>query len=113
MVEGRFADAVAVTVALLPVAALAVWALARRRPWVKALAEVGMVDGTAPWVWMIMLPGGRAGEEPGRISLVPLRDLVTRPAAGLAALTSRRWWRGPDRPVEQLVAGACPGGSSG
>ncbi|MEV7623236.1 VanZ family protein [Actinoplanes sp. NPDC089786] len=186
MVEGRFTDVVAVTVALLPLAALAVWALARCRPWVRGLAEVGMVYGTAPWVWMILLPGGRAGEVRGRISLVPLRDLVTIVAdggaatatvqivanllvfaalgffapmrfaalasvprvlmlaagcsvlveaaqfalrldrvssvddvllnaagAGLAALASRRWWRRPDRPVEQLVAGACPGSSGG
>ncbi|MFG3556882.1 VanZ family protein [Micromonospora sp. NPDC047557] len=33
--------------------------------------------GTLPWVWMIMLPGSRAGAVPGRLSLVPLRDLFT------------------------------------
>ncbi|WP_249714632.1 VanZ family protein [Rhizomonospora bruguierae] len=42
-----------------------------------SLAEVGIVYGTVPWVWMIMLPGGQAGAAPGRMSLVPLRDLLT------------------------------------
>ncbi|MFG1625510.1 VanZ family protein [Kribbella sp. NPDC049227] len=72
------------TVAFLPLAALVVWALARRRtatgatrPWRTSLAEVGIVYGTVPWVWMILLPGSRAGEVPGRVSLVPLRDLLT------------------------------------
>lgn len=48
----------------LPVAALAVWALARRRGAAgdasarrTALAEVGIVYGTAPWVWLTMQPG--------------------------------------------------------
>lgn len=48
-------------------------AAARRTAW----AEVGMVYGTVPWVWMTMLPGGRAGEVAGAISLVPLQDLGT------------------------------------
>ncbi|WP_308258161.1 VanZ family protein [Pseudonocardia lacus] len=74
------------TVALLPVAALAVWVLARTRRAAGAtprwalrgsLAEVGIVYGTLPWVVMTMLPGGRAGEVPGRVSLLPLADLVT------------------------------------
>jgi hypothetical protein len=82
---GTFTGVVLITVAVLPLAALAVWALARRRratatpagAWRAALAEVGIVYGTVPWVWMIMLPGSRAGDVPGRVSLVPLRDLVT------------------------------------
>jgi hypothetical protein len=50
-------------------------AVARRR----TLAEVGLVHGTVPWVWLTMLPattvrGDRA------LSLVPLRDLSTMPA---------------------------------
>ncbi|WP_202867792.1 VanZ family protein [Kribbella pittospori] len=72
------------TVAVLPLAALVVCGLARRRtvagaaqPWRTSLAEVGIVYGTMPWVWMILLPGSRAGEVPGRMSLVPLRDLLT------------------------------------
>jgi hypothetical protein len=80
---GTFNGVVLITVAVLPLAALAVWALARRRivtgttpacAWRKSLAEVGIVYGTVPWVWMIMMPGDRAGA--GRVSLVPLRDLV-------------------------------------
>jgi hypothetical protein len=77
------------TILVLPLALLAVWALARRRravgssaswAWRSAAAEVGLVYGTLPWVWMTMLPGSRAGEVAGRVSLVPLRDLATMPA---------------------------------
>jgi VanZ like family len=83
---GTFNGVALITVAALPLAALAVWALARRRSvtgttpalaWRKSLAEVGIVYGTVPWVWMIMLPGDRAGAVPARVSLVPLRDLLT------------------------------------
>lgn len=73
-----------ITVAALPVAALVAWALARRRgaagdasAWRKSLCEVGIVYGTAPSVWLIMLPGARAGEVSGYVTLVPFRDLVT------------------------------------
>ncbi|MFU8853792.1 VanZ family protein [Micromonospora sp. SL1-18] len=83
---GTFRGVALITVAVLPLAALAVWALARRRSvtgttpawaWRTSLAEVGIVYGTVPWVWMIMLPGDRAGAVPGQVSLVPLRDLLT------------------------------------
>ncbi|ROT32034.1 VanZ family protein [Micromonospora sp. HM5-17] len=82
---GTFTGVASITVAALPWAALAVWSLARRRsvtgvtpPWTwrLSLAEVGIVYGTVPWVWMILLPGDRAGSVSGRVSLVPLRDLV-------------------------------------
>ncbi len=82
---GTFTGIVSLTVAALPVAALAVGALAARRratgtaptwAWRRSLAEVGIVYGTVPWVWMTMLPGSRAGEVPGRVSLVPLVDLL-------------------------------------
>jgi hypothetical protein len=73
-----------ITVAALPLAALAVWALARRRSaagvtsaWRMSVAEVGIVYGTVPWIWLTMQPGAGAGIVPGRVSLVPLRDLVT------------------------------------
>jgi hypothetical protein len=86
---GTFNGVAPITVAALPLAALVVWALARRRSaddtplaWRMSLAEVGIVYGTVPRVWMIMLPGARAGEVPGRVSLVPLRDLLTIFAAG-------------------------------
>ena len=45
--------------------------------WRRSVAEVGMVYGTVPWVWMTMLPGSGAGQVPGRVSLVPLRDLLS------------------------------------
>jgi glycopeptide antibiotics resistance protein len=94
---GTFSGIVLVTVAVLPLAALAVWILARRRnaagtpyAWRMSLAEVAIVYGTVPWVWMIMLPGERAGEAPGRVSLVPLRDLVTILHDGPPALAVRQ-----------------------
>jgi len=40
-----------------------------------SLAEVGMVHGTVPFVWMTLMPGSGAGIVPARLSLVPLRDL--------------------------------------
>ncbi|MEU7654143.1 VanZ family protein [Micromonospora taraxaci] len=85
---GTFNGVVLITMAVLPLAALVVWALARRRRATgsmalrMSLAEVGIVYGTVPWVWMIMLPGDQAGVVPGRVSLVPLRDLLTIVADG-------------------------------
>ncbi|MEV5545958.1 VanZ family protein [Streptomyces sp. NPDC052309] len=79
-----------ITLATLPLAALVAWALARRRraagvasAWRTSLAEVGMVHGTVPFLWMTMMPGAGAGVVPGRVSLVPLRDLVTMGPVGL------------------------------
>jgi glycopeptide antibiotics resistance protein len=73
-----------ITVLALPVAALVVWALARRRsaagvtsPWRMSLAEAGIVYGTVPWVWLIMLAGGQVKA----VNLVPLRDLLTMSAS--------------------------------
>jgi hypothetical protein len=70
------------TVLALPVVVLTVWALARRRSaagipsaWRMSLAEVGIVYGTVPWVWMIMMAGG----EVSAVNLVPFRDLLTMP----------------------------------
>lgn len=83
---GTFTGIVGLTVAALPVAVLVGWALARHRraggatpSWAlrSSLAEVGMILGTVPMVWMILLPGSRAGRGPGRVSLIPLRDLAT------------------------------------
>ncbi|GGQ49459.1 VanZ family protein [Kitasatospora griseola] len=62
----------------LPLSAGLVWVLARRRGdrgWGRSFAEVAMVHGTVPWVWMILLPGPGAGVAPRRVSLLPLRDL--------------------------------------
>lgn len=82
---GTFTGVVIGTVVLLPVIVLAVWALAVRRratgtapgwAWRRSLAEVGIVYGTLPSVWMTMLPGSGAGEVTGRVSLVLLQDLL-------------------------------------
>ncbi|MGC4885567.1 VanZ family protein [Micromonospora sp. DT227] len=76
----------------LPVAALVVGALVvgalvvgRRAAgaWRLSLAEVGMVYGTVPFVWMTLMPGPGAGVVPGRVSLVPLRDLATMGPLGI------------------------------
>ncbi|MGW0435871.1 hypothetical protein ACWDV4_25430 [Micromonospora sp. NPDC003197] len=88
---GTFNGVALITIAVLPLAALAVWALARHRrvtgttptwAWRMSLAEVGIVYGTVPWVWMILLPGDQASAVPGRLSLMPLRDLLTILADG-------------------------------
>ncbi|MER7772340.1 VanZ family protein [Kitasatospora sp. NPDC096140] len=80
------------TVLALPLAALATWLLTRRRTaagsapaWARraSLAEVCIVHGTLPWVWMTMLPGDQAGPNaPTQVSLVPLRDLIATVEAG-------------------------------
>ncbi|GAA2574004.1 hypothetical protein GCM10010435_56550 [Winogradskya consettensis] len=83
----------------LPFALLAAWGLTilrrtvaatPRRPtagrpslWRLSVAEVGIVYGTAPFVWMTLMPGPGAGIVPGRVSLVPLRDLVTMGPIGI------------------------------
>ncbi|MFF7238810.1 VanZ family protein [Streptomyces collinus] len=75
----------------VPLSASVVCALALRRraaghasAWRTSLAEVGMVHGTVPFVWLTMMPGAGAGTVPGRVSLVPLRDLVTMGPLGIA-----------------------------
>ncbi|MCY0926696.1 VanZ family protein [Streptomyces sp. H27-H1] len=85
-----FNGVVLMTLVLLPLSVLVVWALARVRrgagvasAWRMSLAEVGMVHGTVPWTWMTMMPGAGAGVVPGRFSLVPLRDLVTMGPLGI------------------------------
>ncbi|MER6474447.1 VanZ family protein [Streptomyces collinus] len=75
----------------VPLSALVVCVLTLRRraaghtsAWRTSLAEVGMVHGTVPFVWLTMMPGAGAGTVPGRVSLVPLRDLVTMGPLGIA-----------------------------
>ncbi|MFJ4777549.1 VanZ family protein [Streptomyces sp. NPDC088762] len=86
-----FNGVVLMTLAALPLAVLVVWLLARLRraagvtsAWRMSLAEVGMVHGTVPFLWLTMMPGAAAGAVPGRLSLVPLRDLVTMGPLGVA-----------------------------
>ncbi len=85
-----FNGVVLITLVALPLAALVVWVLARRRraadgtsAWRTSLAEVGMVHGTVPFLWLTMMPGAGAGTVPGRVSLVPLRDLLTMGPLGI------------------------------
>jgi hypothetical protein len=72
----------------VPLAVLVAWALARLRTgsasgWRMSLAEVGLVYGTVPMVWLTLMPGPGAGIVPGRVSLIPLRDLVTMGPIGI------------------------------
>lgn len=90
---GTFTGAVVISVAAFPLAVLTVWLLARHRrakgarsAWRTALADVGIVYGTVPTVWLTLLPGGPA-DSPGRVSLVPLRDLSAIIAHGPASAT--------------------------
>jgi hypothetical protein len=89
-IPGTFNGVVLVTAAGLPLAALTAWALALRRraagdpsAWRTAATDVGIVYGTAPWVWVTLIPGSGAGVVPGRLSLVPLQDLVTMGTGGI------------------------------
>lgn len=81
---------VLMTLVGLPLAALVVWVLARHRrsagrasAWRTSVAEVGVVYGTVPFLWMTMMPGSGAGVVHGRLSLLPLRDLVTMGTLGI------------------------------
>ncbi|MFI2665465.1 VanZ family protein [Micromonospora carbonacea] len=81
---------VLMTLVGLPLAALAAWSLSSRRRAVgvasagrMSLAEVGLAYGTAPFVWLTLMPGPGAGIVAGRVSLVPLRDLVTMGPLGI------------------------------
>jgi hypothetical protein len=55
----------------------------RAAAWRKSVAEVGLVYGTVPMVWLTLQPGPGAGVVPGRVSLVPLRDLATMGPIGI------------------------------
>ncbi|MFF8375452.1 VanZ family protein [Streptomyces sp. NPDC015661] len=86
-----FNGVVLMTLVTLPLAVLVAWGLASWRraagvasAWRISLAEVGMVHGTVPFLWLTMMPGAGAGVVPGRVSLVPLRDLVTMGSLGIA-----------------------------
>lgn len=54
----------------------------RRRAWRLSVAEVGIVAGTAPWIWMILTP--RPGDR--AVSLVPFRDLAAQLGGPVAEL---------------------------
>jgi VanZ family protein len=84
----RYEVVALVTLAALPVAAVATWQLVRRRrvagdttssAWRTSLAEVGILYGTLPWLWLTLMPAGTGPAAHGTVSLVPLRDLATMP----------------------------------
>lgn len=71
---------------LLPVAVLATVALRWLRPsrsWRDSIAEVGMIFGTLPWVWMILTPV-EVPPETTMVHLVPLTDIVALVRGGQA-----------------------------
>ncbi|WP_285683397.1 VanZ family protein [Actinoplanes sp. NBRC 103695] len=80
---------VLMTLAGVPLALLLAGALAWLRrtrggsAWRFSLAEVGMIYGTLPFVWLTVMPGPGAGVVPGRVSLIPLRDLITMGPLGI------------------------------
>ncbi|MFH8580269.1 VanZ family protein [Streptomyces zaomyceticus] len=85
-----FNGVVLMTLVTVPLAVLVAWALAYRRraagvpsAWRLSLAEVGMVHGTLPFLWLTTMPGAAPGVAPARVSLVPLRDLVTMGSLGI------------------------------
>lgn len=85
-----FNGVVLMTLVALPLAVLVAGALAWRRRaagvpsgWRTSLAEVGMVHGTVPFLWLTMMPGALPGIAPARVSPVPLRDLVTMGPLGI------------------------------
>jgi glycopeptide antibiotics resistance protein len=67
---GTYNGAVLMTALALPVVVLFV--VMRPRTW----ATVGLVYGTVPWLWMTLIPGAGAGVVPGRLSLIPFKDLL-------------------------------------
>ncbi|WP_426368320.1 VanZ family protein [Streptomyces sp. E-08] len=86
-----FNGVVLMTLVALPAAVIVAWGLTLRRraagvaaAWRLSLAEVGMVHGTVPFLWLTMMPGAGAGTVPGRVSPVPLRDLATMGPLGIA-----------------------------
>lgn len=78
----RYGPVILVTLLVgVPLGALAVALLVRARvragwsrswAWRASISEVGMLVGTAPWLWMILTPTGGTGG----LQLVPLRDLL-------------------------------------
>lgn len=80
---------VAVPVAVGVVVGLARWRVGRgcdaAVAWRHSLAEVGMVVGTVPWLWMILTPRDAAGG----VHLLPLRDLTTQLSADLGVVLAQ------------------------
>jgi hypothetical protein len=76
------------TLLALPVAVLAVWLIHRRRggPLRYAIAEVGMVFGTLPWLYLTLRP------DPDGMNLVfvvPFQDLADLASRGIVDLVTQ------------------------
>lgn len=128
----RYGDVILISLLVgLPLAVLAVVVLTRvrvRAGWSRgwavraSVSEVGMLVGTAPWLWMILTPTSAAGG----LQLVPLRDLldvlrggdaVVQIIGNLLAFAAVgfflpiRWRLAPPRWVPALVALVAAAGS--
>ncbi|MDF2444131.1 MAG: hypothetical protein JWR01_2334 [Subtercola sp.] len=78
----RFGVVIVVTLLVgIPLGAAVTYGLSRHRArtgwprrwaWRSAVAEVGIVLGTTPWVWMILTPT----DGPGGVRLIPFQDLT-------------------------------------
>lgn len=73
---------------LLPLAVLATVIVRWKRPsrsWRRSVAEVGLVFGTVPWVWMILTP---VEVPPGTkmVHLIPLSDIIALIQQGQAVV---------------------------
>jgi hypothetical protein len=60
-----------------------------------------------PWVAMTMLPGSQAGAVPSKVSLVPLRDLLTGTPSAVALWICPRHARSNITRSESYPAVAC------
>jgi hypothetical protein len=72
----------------LPLAALAVWLIHRRRggPLRYAIAEVGMVFGTLPWLYLTLRPDP---DGVNLVFLVPFQDLADLASRGVVDLITQ------------------------
>jgi hypothetical protein len=109
----------------VPVLVVVVAVRARSRAWLAAVAEVGALAGTLPWLWMILTPLPQPGalhpvpfqEVSGYLS-APLGEVVVQVGGNLAvfaaagALAPVRWRLGGGTgPVLGVVAGFAATGS--
>ncbi|MFD9247090.1 VanZ family protein, partial [Streptomyces sp. NPDC059556] len=85
-----FNGVVLMTLVAVPLSLLVAGAMALRRraagrapAWRMSLAEVGMVHGTVPFLWLTLMAGAAPGIAPARVSLVPVRVLVTMGTLGI------------------------------
>ncbi|MGH3728500.1 MAG: VanZ family protein [Micromonosporaceae bacterium] len=76
------------TLLALPLAVIVVWLVHRRRdrPLRVTVAEVGMVLGTLPWLYLTLRPDP---DGPGAVFVVPFRDLYALAAGGVVDLITQ------------------------